>query len=1006
MKAICFAVALFAGSILAWSPQARGQFATLYPKPALSFVENRGQIRDQYGRVRSDIGFQVRIKSGFNIFVGPGLLHYQWSRSDAEGQKMERVEMRLVGANTRAQVKAEKGRDYYEQYTLSGVATTVRSFRKLTYRDIYPNIDWVIYLKGNVAEYDFVVRPGGKVSDIRMQYSGAHRLGLETDGTIRVRTAMGSITETAPLSYASGKKVASAFTLQDNVIGFRTGAYTGTLVIDPVLVWGSYVGGLLNETAFGLATDKRGNVYVAGSSASTSNIATTGSYQTSYGGGTGSASYLGDAYLAKFSPSGTPLWITYYGGSAADQGLSVTVDSADRVYLSGFTSSTSGISTTGAQQPTPGGGIDAFLVCFDSSGARQWGTYFGGASNENVMTSVRYSQAAGAVYLSGITNSSSGIATTGAHQTTIGGSTDAYVAKYSLSGTLQWATYFGGTGAENNYAQLATDRFGNAYLCGITTSGSGISTTGSHQATYGGATDGYLVKFNAAGVRQWSTYYGGSAYDRLHSIVCNDSGFVYGLGSTLSSSGIASTGAYQTSITNSTALDNQYLVKFDSAGTRQWGTYYCGNQYASGASGSLSLGITGSVYFTGFTNSTTGIATSGTMKDTLTAGDDAYLVKFNSGGQRMWGTYYGGGLNETGRSTITDRFGNVFLCGETGSGTGISTSGAYQGSFAGGNADGYLVKFNDCDTPATPAPITGNTVVCKGKTYTYAVPAMSGALSYSWTLPNGWTGSSTVDSITVTAGTDTGSIEVVGIFPCINTPARKLSLKFLADAKLTPSGRQALCAGDTLTLHSSTGNYTYQWKNNGGIISGATDSILKVAASGRYSVIVTNGSCSDTSGIDTVTVHPLPVPMISAAGNTLSTGAYATYQWHYNGTQITGAASQRFLATLAGTYRVDVTDTNGCSGSSAGFAWAPANVLEAGSVDIQLSPNPASTIVNITAPVAVNVCVSSMDGRVVIRDSAAATIDLGGLSGGLYLVRITDRNGHVLKVEKLTVLAH
>ncbi len=1007
MKATCLILSLLAINILGRPLNAAAQFSYLRPGRTLSFVENKGQIRDQYGRVRKDIGYQLRIKNGFSLFIGPGLMQYQWSRPDTAARSaaysMRRLDMRLVGANPKAEVQAEQKQNYQEHFYLSGVAATVKTYRKITYRNIYPNIDWVVYLKGNAAEYDFVVRPGGRVSDIRMQYNGAHSLRLESDGTITAVTAMGSVKEGVPACYVAGRKVASAFTLRNNTVGFRTAPYKGTLIIDPALIWGTYLGGTLNEFAYGLATDKTGNVYVAGSTASTGNIATTGSYQSSYGGGTGNASYVGDAYLAKFSPSGAPLWITYYGGSSADQGYSVATDTANRVYLSGFTNSGSGIATTGAQQAAFGGGTDAFLACFDSTGSRQWATYFGGSGNENTMTSVCYSQSGNAIYMSGITSSGSGIATTGAQQAVIGGATDAFLAKYSLSGSLLWATYYGGTGAENNYAQVAADRFGNTYLCGITSSAAGISTTGSHQASYGGGSDGFLVKFNAAGARQWATYYGGSAYDRLHSVVCNDSGHVYGLGSTLSSTGIATSGSHQASMNSAAYMDNQFLVKFDSSGVRQWATYYGGNQYALGVSGSLSLGITGNVYFTGFTNSTTGIASPGTLKDTLTAGDDAYLVKFSPGGQRLWGTYYGGGVNETGRSTATDRFGNVYICGETGSGTGIATTGAYQGSFAGGNADGFLVKFNDCDTPAAPAPITGTATVCKGSSYTYSIPAMSGALSYSWSLPKGWSGAGTGSSITVRAGSDTGRIQVYGVFPCMNSPVQALAVSFLADARISPAGSQAVCSGDTLVLHAPPGAYTYQWLDGGKLIAGATDSTFRAWQAGRYAVVVTGSGCADTSAADTFTVHALPVPVIAAAGTSLSTGGFAAYQWYFNGVPVTGADAQSYTAPFDGDYSVKVQDANGCTGMSAVYHLQASGIGAPAGASLRLYPNSSATRLFIDAPFPVAVAISSLDGRVVMHRSGAAELDLSSLAAGVYLVRVTDLQGHLLRVEKFTI---
>ena len=85
-----------------------------------------------------------------------------------------------------------------------------------------------------------------------------------------------------------------------------------------------------------------------------------------------------DAFLVKFNSSGVRQWGTYYGGTGYDYSFSCATDASGNIYLSGYTRSTSGIATTGAHQTTLGRGYDAFLVKFNSSGVRQWGTYYGG----------------------------------------------------------------------------------------------------------------------------------------------------------------------------------------------------------------------------------------------------------------------------------------------------------------------------------------------------------------------------------------------------------------------------------------------------------------------------------------------------------------------------------------------------------------------------------------------------------------------------------------------------
>jgi hypothetical protein len=405
-----------------------------------------------------------------------------------------------------------------------------------------------------------------------------------------------------------------------------------------------------------------------------------------------------DAFLVKFNSSGVRQWGTYYGGTGYDYSFSCATDASGNIYLSGYTTSTSGIATTGAHQDTLKGTTDNFLVKFNSSGVRQWGTYYGGRGYDRGLSCA--TDASGNIYLSGYTTSTSGIATTGAHQDTLKGSTDNFLVKFNSSGVRQWGTYYGGTGTDRGWS-CATDTSGNIYLSGYTYSTSGIATTGAHQTTHGsGSVDAFLVKFNSSGVRQWGTYYGGTNTAYSWSCATDASGNIYLSGWTNSTSGIATTGAHQTTIGGS---NDAFLVKFNSSGVRQWGTYYGGTGNEEGRS--CATDASGDIYLSGVTRSTSGIATTGAHQTTNGGGSDAFLVKFNSSGVRQWGTYYGGTGNEEGRSCATDASGNIYLSGDTRSTSGIATTGAHQTTFRGSN-NAFLVKFLDCKTSYSQDTIT------------------------------------------------------------------------------------------------------------------------------------------------------------------------------------------------------------------------------------------------------------------------------------------------------------
>ena len=888
---------------------------------SLVFVENKGQVTDQYQQSRSDIDFRIG-GNGVNLFVGSAAMHYQWVQPAGTkvvaGDTLQeyttyRMDVQLVGANPNAQIIKEQKQDFYERYYTSQFGeqgATAYSYQKVTYKEVYPNIDWVLYVKHNTVEYDFVLRPGGKVSDIQLQYAGATKLTVNSNGSLSATTPFGSVTEAAPVSFqqADGKPVTSKFVLNDNTLSFSTGSYSGILVIDPILSWATYYGDVAAENIRNgcVAGDQYGNGYFGGATSSANNIATTGSHLSTIAGNA-------DAFLVKFNDAGSRLWATYYGGTAAENTYAITCDSVGNIFLSGYTQSTSGIATTGAYQTALSGGTDAFVVKFDSAGVRQWGTYFGGTSAEQCygITCDKNNN----VIITGYTQSATGIAGATAHQNTFGGTSDAFIAKFSSSGAYKWSTYYGGSLLDYGH-DVASDQNNNIYLTGYTRSTNGIATAGAFQTSWIALDDAFLIKFDSSGIREWGTYYGGTALDRAHSVCTDNSNNVYIIGSSASTIGIATAGSAQA--THGGGVSNDaFLVKFDHSGNRIWGTYYGGSAIDDGHFVTFDY-IRNYVYLLGRTTSASGIATPGAWKDSLEGTSDAMLVKFDTSGTLKWATYFGGEATEIGLGVYCNPYSQVFIGGHTNSTANLATTGSFQSTIGGGN-EGFLALFNDCEL-TTPDTITGSDTVCRGTLYTYTTPIVPGAVSYTWTLPNGWTGSSSTNSIDITTGATTDTIKVAAVFACgVSTEIEKvITVSPLPTVSIT--GNNAACFGDSILLVGNEG-LTYQWLKNNTVIANATDTSFKAYESDNYTVIVTNNlGCSDTSEAMEIIIHSLPVPVITANGMELSTGAYSSYQWYHNGTPITGAVNQAYtMVVTTGAYTVFVTDANGCSAMSQPF---------------------------------------------------------------------------------------
>jgi hypothetical protein len=210
----------------------------------ISFIENKGQIVDQFGKSRNDIDYKLE-SNGVTMFVGDVQLHYQWSHNTGnpnlemlnpkqiinhksqnihQATETYRLDVGLLGANKNAEVIAEEKQSYYESYYLPTTSngTIAHSYKKITYKNVYTNIDWVIYCKDDKVKYDFVVHPGGNPADIRLQYNGATKLEV-LEGALIATTPFGSITEAVPYSYwTENKKVVSTqFMLNNNILTYN-----------------------------------------------------------------------------------------------------------------------------------------------------------------------------------------------------------------------------------------------------------------------------------------------------------------------------------------------------------------------------------------------------------------------------------------------------------------------------------------------------------------------------------------------------------------------------------------------------------------------------------------------------------------------------------------------------------------------------------------------------------------------------------------------------------------
>jgi hypothetical protein len=226
---------------------------------------------------------------------------------------------------------------------------------------------------------------------------------------------------------------------------------------------------------------------------------------------------------------------------------------------------------------------------------------------------------------------------------------------------------------------------------------------------------------------------------------------------------------------------------------------------------------------------------------------------------------------------------------------------------------------------------------------------------------------------------------------------------------VTTGNPVVFCQGNNAQLSVNTGNvagspaFTYQWLLDGYGLVGATNPTYDAQYSGTYVCYVTiPNNCTDTSTSIQLTVNPLPAPVITGNNFTLTTGSFASYQWYLNNQPV--GNSQTINITGNGQYTVEVTDANGCVGVSIPYVVSAPNGLGVNTItkdDVKIYPNPASATVHIQAPVKVNVIISSIDGKEVLKADDAKDINISNLPDAVYTISVYTLEGERIKMEKL-----
>ncbi len=364
-------------------------------------IESYGRLPLRFEANRGQTGARVKFISrgaGYSLFLtgDEAVLRLRGTTSDAsaaEGDKLANVRhstlrMKLVNANPASRVtgldEAAGKSNYFIGNDPGAWRTNVASYSRVKYESVYPGVDLVWHGAQRQLEYDFVLAPGARPERIKLAIEGADGVEIDREGALVLRVDGRSARMLKPAAWqqvdGERREIACQYRLDaQRRIAFDIGEYDSSkqLVIDPVLVYSTFIGGGGFDQSLDIAVDGEGAAYITGRTDST-DFPGPSQIQAN------KAAQL-DAFVLKLNPAGNAVvYATWLGGGANDFGLKIAVDSSGAAYVSGTTASADFPLKDAIQQTRKGAG-DAFVAKLNAAGsALVYSTLLGGSGDEGV----------------------------------------------------------------------------------------------------------------------------------------------------------------------------------------------------------------------------------------------------------------------------------------------------------------------------------------------------------------------------------------------------------------------------------------------------------------------------------------------------------------------------------------------------------------------------------------------------------------------------------------------
>jgi len=753
---------LLAAILLPWPAHAQGPAAqapaAAFQKLPLVFEANTGQIDPA-------VKFLSR-GSGYTLFLTADEAVLALIKAPGDGTVLR---MTLVGAQPSPRIAGLEelpGKvNYFIGNDPTKWRTNIPTYARVKYQGVYPGVDLVYYGDGRQLEYDFIVAPGTDPKAIALAFEGPDKLDVDAQGDLVIQTAGGELRLRKPFVYqvidGQRKPLAGNYILKaKNRVGFQVAAYDASkpLVIDPVLIYSTYLGGGGTDIARGIAADlaTSGTVYVTGDTISANFPTKAQSPAVTPYQSTLSKSTTTDCFITKIDTtvggSSSLKYSTYLGGSSNDQCFGIAVNSSGNAYVTGQTSSTN---FPGSALSKAKGSGDIFVVKLNSTGSALVYSAFLGGSSADAAFAIAV-DSANQAYVTGKTTSKD-FPVIGGFQPSPGvtggdPSGDAFVTKLNAAGTaILYSPYLGGNAADEGRGiavGIAVGDAGRAYVTGTTSSTSGFPLTGGAlDNSLGGPSDAFVTKVNTplsgGASLVYSTYLGGGCAEQGRAIAVDALGSAYVTGQTFSTDFPGAAGfGFQLILgepgMTCGASGDAFVAKLNAAGSALSYSTYLG-----GALVDVGLGVavdgSGNAYVTGQTFSTD-FPTPGGFDTGLGGPSDAFVTRINTNTtgspSLVYSTLLGGTGGESASGIALDTSSYVYVTGQTSSTNLLTAPGGdpptvlgFQtclGSGLGGpcqtsGTDAFVAKLSNNSPPVLTSP--GNKTIAEGSTLSFTLSA-------------------------------------------------------------------------------------------------------------------------------------------------------------------------------------------------------------------------------------------------------------------------------------------